>query len=235
MNRAIISGDIIASTSLNGTDRIKIGESLKVLTEELAENFNVYSRSTEGDDSIVCYIPNISDALRVMLAIKCFIKSIQISTLDSAYQDDYRVKFFKMHGIRLAMGIGELSRLDIENGIFDGEAIYYAGRLLSENKTYNKGKIIIKNTLFLKSNDKEFDDEVSPLLSLLDVIISKCTAKQSEVLYLKLLGNDEAVIAEKLHKKQPTINEHSTQAGWNAIEKAVKRFEDIVLNKKVIV
>ena len=234
MESAIISGDIIASTSLNEVDRKKIGESLKILAKKLDDKFNVYSRTTEGDDSIVCYVPNIPDALRVMLAIKCFIKSFQINTNNSNQQEDIRLKFFKMHGIRLALGIGELSRLDVEKGIFDGEAIYYSGRLLSESRTYNKGKIIIKNTLFLKSNDQDFDVEIMPLLALLDVMLSKCTSKQCEVLYLKLMGNDETAIAGMLNKSQSTINEHSTQAGWNAIEKAVTRFEEKVRFKQSV-
>jgi hypothetical protein len=235
MNRAIVSGDIIASTSLNNEDRIKVGAYLKLLGKKLEKKFKVYSRITEGDDSIVCYIPNISDALRVMLSIKCFVKSIPINENSSDYLENNRIKFFKIHGIRLALGIGELSRLDIENGIFDGEAIYYAGRLLSENKTYNKGKVIIKNTLFIKSNDQEFDNEMAPLLALLDVLISNCTAKQCEVIYLKLLGYEETSIARALKKGQSAINQRSTGAGWNAIEKAVLRFEEIVLNKQVFV
>ena len=235
MNKAIVSGDIIASTSLNNDDRKRIGESLKSMVEDLEKKYKVYSRLTEGNDYIDCYVPDISDALRVMLAIKCFVKSIPINANDVTYQKDNRIKFFKMHGIRLALGIGELGRLDTKKGIIDGEAIYYSGRLISENRTYNKGKVIIKNTLFIKSNDKEFDDEIMPLLALLDVLISKCTAKQCRVLYLKLLGDDESVIAEKLKKKQPTINEHSTVAGWNAIEKAVMRFEDVVKNKQLCV
>lgn len=234
MNRAIISGDIIASTSLNNVDRERIGNLLKLLAKKLKKKFKVYSRITEGDDSIVCYVPNNSDALRVMLAIKCFVKSIIINDFDLNYRDSKRIKFFKIHGIRLALGIGELSRLDLENGVIDGEAIYNSGRLLSENKTYNKGKVIIKNTLFIKSNEQEFDDEMTPLLALLDVLISNSTAKQCEVLYLKLLGYDETVIARSLKKTQPTINSHSTGAGWNAIEKAVTRFEEKVRIKQAV-
>ena len=234
MEHAIISGDIIASTSLNDVDRKKMGESINILSKELGDKFNVYSRITEGDDSIVCYVPNIPDALRVMLAIKCYIKAIPVSTINSNKQEDTRLKFFKIHRIRLALGIGELSRLEVEKGIFDGEAIYYSGRLLSASKTYKKGKVIIKNTLFLESNDPEFDNEIIPILALLDVIISQCTSKQCEVLYLKLMKNEEALIADKLKRSQSTINEHSTQAGWNAIEKAVTRFEEKVRQKQSV-
>jgi hypothetical protein len=234
MKKAIVSGDIIASTSLNNADRSKIGNCLKLMTKKLNKKFNVYSRLTEGNDYIDSYIPNNSDAIRVMLAIKCFVKSIPISINDSVNQEENRSKYFKMHGIRLALGIGELSRLDIDNGIIDGDAIYFSGRTISENRrTYNREKIVIKNTLFIKSEDKEFDEEFTPLLALLDVLLSKCTAKQSTVLYLKLLGYDEATIARVLGKKQSTINEHSTGAGWIAIEKAVIRFEEVVKTKEL--
>jgi hypothetical protein len=234
MKKAIVSGDIIASTSLSNDDRSKIGNCLKLMTKKLNKKFKVYSRLTEGNDYIDSYIPNNSDAIRVMLAIKCFVKSIPISINDSVNQEENRSKYFKMHGIRLALGIGELSRLDIDNGIIDGDAIYFSGRTISENRrTYNREKIVIKNTLFIKSEDKEFDEEFTPLLALLDVLLSKCTAKQSTVLYLKLLGYDEATIARVLGKKQSTINEHSTGAGWIAIEKAVIRFEEVVKTKEL--
>lgn len=232
--RAIVSGDIIASTSLNNIDRQKLGNSLKTLIIELGEKYQVYSRLTEGNDYIDCYVPNTSDALRVMLIIKCFVKSIPINLKDKEYKKDKRIKFFVTHGIRLAMGIGALSRLDQEQGIIDGEAIYFSGRLISESRTYNKEKVIIKNTLFLKTTNKDFDDEIAPLLSLLDVLISQNTAKQCKVLYLKLIGNTESEIEGVLKKKQSTINEHSTGAGWIAVEKAVKRFEEVVKNKYVL-
>lgn len=233
MNRAVVSGDIIASTSLSNDDRYKLGKCIKVLIKKLKKRYNAYCRYTEGDDYIDCYIPDISEALRVMLAIKCFIKSVPVNINHKSDPKDSRIKFFRTHGIRLALGIGELSRLDLKSGIIDGEAIYYSGRLINENRTYNKGKVIIKNTLFIKSNDKELDDEITPLLALLDILISRCTPKQSQVIYLKLMDYDESLISRALKKKQATINEHSTGAGWNAIEKAVKRFEVVMKNKQL--
>lgn len=232
--RAIVSGDIIASTSLNTEDRERLGNSLKSLVTELSGKYQVYSRLTEGNDYIDCYVPDTADALRVMLIIKCFVKSIPINPEDKEYKKDKRIKFFIAHGIRLAMGMGTLSRLDQQQGIIDGEAIYFSGRLISESRTYNKEKVIIKNTLFLKTTNKDFDDEIAPLLALLDVLISKNTAKQCKVLYLKLIGNTESEIKGLLKKEQSTINEHSTGAGWNAIEKAVNRFEEVVKNKYVL-
>ena len=141
---------------------------------------------------------------------------------------DKKAKLFKMHGIRLAIGIGKISRFNPDKGIIDGEAIYFSGRTLEENASYNKGKSITKKTLFIKTSSEILNSQLEPLFALLDVLLSKSTAKQSEVIYLKLLGNNEEAIAEKMKIFQSTVNQHSTSAGWNAIEQAVLFFEKVV-------
>jgi hypothetical protein len=232
MNHAVISGDIIASTSLNDLGKAKIEAKLNSLIKELNKKYGIYGRVLKGD-YIECYVKEIADVFRVALAIKSFVKSVEISSNEVNPNESGRLKLFKTYGIRLAIGVGELSRLDLKNGIIDGDAIYFSGRIINEDKTHNKEKVTIKNTLFIKSNDDEFDREIQPLLALIDVLISKNTQKQCEVLYLKLIGLNEESIVKKLKKKQPTINEQSTIAGWNAIEKAVQRFEYVVKNKTV--
>lgn len=232
MNHAVISGDIIAFTSLNDIGKAKNEAAIKELIVELKNRFNVYCRLIKGD-YIECYVPEVADVVRVALTIKCFVKSIEITGNNVNPDESNRLKLYKTYGIRLAIGIGELSRLDIENGIIDGEAIYLSGRIINEDKTHNKEKVTIKNTLFIKSNDDNLDKEIQPLLSLIDILISKNTEKQCEVLYLKLMGYNEESIVKKLNKRQSTVNEQSTIAGWNAIEKAVQRFEYVVKTKKV--
>jgi hypothetical protein len=232
MNHAVISGDIIASTSLNKLGKMKIEAKLNSLMKELKKKYDVYGRVLKGD-YIECYVPEVYNVFRVNLAIKSFVKSIEITIDEINPIDRGRLKLFKTYGIRLAIGIGELSRIDLKNGIIDGDAIYFSGRTINDDKTHNKEKVTIKSTLFIKSNDDEFDKEMQPLLALIDVLISKNTQKQCEVLYLKLIGYNEDNIVKKLKKKQSTINEQSTIAGWNAIEKAVERFEYVVKSKIV--
>ena len=231
MNHAVISGDIIASTSLNTIGKTKIEANLNSLIKELKKKYGVYGRVIKGD-YVECYVPEISDVFRIALAIKSFVKSIDISGEDVNANESGRFKLFKTYGIRLAIGIGELSRIDLKNGIIDGDAIYFSGRIMNTDKTHNKEKVTIKNTLFIKSNDDQLDREIQPLLSIIDVLISKNTQKQCEVLYLKLIGYNEESIVKKLRKKQSTVNEQSTIAGWNAIEKAVQRFEEVIKGKK---
>lgn len=226
MENAVISGDIIAYTSLNDGGKEKLETAITNMMHELKNRFNVYCRLIKGD-YLECYVPDISDVFRMTLAIKCFVKAININAIHVNSDQASRLKLFKTYGIRLAIGIGRLNRLDTENGIIDGEAIYFSGRIINDVKTHNKEKVTIKNTLFIKSNDDNFDKEMKPLLSLIDVLISRNTEKQCEVLYLKLLGYNEDYIVKKLNKSQSTVNEKSTIAGWNAIENAVQRFEEV--------
>ena len=110
----------------------------------------------------------------------------------------------------------------------DGEAIYYTGRIISGIETSNKERVSVKNSLFIKIYDDNLNNEFVPLITLLDKIISDTTAKQSEVMFYKLQGFSETEIAKIVNVSQSAINQHSTSAGWNAIEKAVLRFEKVI-------
>jgi len=229
MTKAVISGDIVASTSLSVDGRELVENAIKELIKELKERFDTYTRTIKGD-YLECVIPNPADALRIALAIKSFIKSIPIDETPQ-YKTNKRVKLFKTHGIRLAIGYGELSRFNPNEGIIDGEAIYLSGRTINEFSTYNKERVVIKNTLFFNSHDNSLNKQIEPLIALLDVLIGKATSKQCKVLYLKLMENNEDAIASKLEISQSVVNQHSTSIGWNAIEKAVIFFSELIKNK----
>jgi hypothetical protein len=62
---------------------------------------------------------------------------------------------------------------------------------------------------------------------LLDYIVSRMTALQSEVVCWKLLGYTETDIANELNINQSAVNQRSNAAGWNAINTMVQRFETI--------
>jgi hypothetical protein len=226
MRTAVISGDIIAFTSLSDKGRALVEEKLKRLLEVLNREYKVYSRLIKGD-YLECVIPEPESALRVALIIKTYLKSLSANGLVSE-KDKKRLKFFKTYSIRLAIGYGELSRYDPEKGIIDGEAIYLSGRRINEEATHKKERIVIKNTLFFVSNSENLNKEFEPLLTLIDFLLSKATAKQCEVLYMKLMNYNEEAIAAKIKKTQPVVNHHSMSAGWNSIEKAVIRFSDVL-------
>lgn len=222
MIRATISGDVVASTALSGQGREVLEVGFHNLIKKLKKQFDVYGRVLKGD-YFECYLPNPADALRVALITKCFIKSLPVDSSGGAKQ-------FKTHGIRLAIGIGEISRFDDKKGIIDGEAIYLSGRLISRQGDVSGRQKIIKSTLFIDATNKLLVSEFEPVFALLDVLLAKCTARQSEVVYHKLMGKNEEDIAKMLKISQSAVNQHSTGAGWNSIEKAVNRFYDVINN-----
>jgi DNA-binding CsgD family transcriptional regulator len=203
-----------------------VEENLKILLQDLKTIFNAYGRIIKGD-YLECVVPNASEGLQVALAVKSFVKAIPID-VKKYKKEDNRLKQFKTHGIRLAIGYGELSRYNPEQGIIDGEAIYLSGREISGESTYNKERIVIKNTMFFASKDEDLNKNFQPLLALLDVLLSKATSRQCEVLYLKLLNNQEDEIAKRLGIGQSAVNQHSTSVGWNAIDEAVNYFKMVI-------
>lgn len=220
MKKVVISGDIVAFTSLSQNNKEMVENHLKNLLSELKSTFNSYGRLIKGD-FLECAIPEPADGLRAALIIKSYIKSVK---LENDNKKNNRVKYFETYGIRLAIGFGDLERFDPLKGIMDGEAIYMSGRRISEEETHNMERVSVKNTLFFISKSETLNQQMEPLILLIDFLMNKATSRQSEVLYYKLLGFNEDAISQKMGISQPVVNQHSSSAGWNAIEKAVQYF-----------
>lgn len=228
MKKVVISGDIIASSSIATVEKALLEERLHELFSLLKAEFGVFSRLIKGD-YLEMVIPNAGEALRVALMIKCFVKSLPISEAKSS-QEKNKFKSFKNYGVRLAIGYGELSRFDPEKGIIDGDAIYFSGRWITENSTHNKQRIVVKNTLQFISDEEKLNKGLEPLMMLLDFTVNQATGRQCEIAYFKLLGKSEEEIASSLQITQPVVNQHSTALGWNAIECAVNYFSNTLTN-----
>ncbi len=224
MNGAAISADVIAYTSLSEADRRNLEDKIKEVLDDLTQKYeHFYGRIIQGD-YIECAIPDSKHALRIALLLKTFIKSIELQN----YTRSKGIKYFKEHGIRLALAVAPLTTVNPQRGIIDGEAIYLTGRLLRNYSTANKQRIVIKKTMFFLSPNKYVAEQFETIVTLLDTLIARCSAKQCEVIYLRLLGMSETAVSKKLGKNQSTISQHSTAAGWHAIEKAVNYFENYI-------
>lgn len=228
MHVAVISGDIVSSTALTPSERENLAETLLDLLDRLKEKFEVFGRLIKGD-YLECVVPNSKDGLRVALILKSFVKQFA-GSVTGEKTETQRIRYFKSHGIRLALGYGTLSVFDPEKNSIDGEAIYLSGREISGETTYNKQRLTIKNSLFFASNDSDLNESFQPIFALLDVLLTKATARQCEVLFLKLMHASEEEIAKKLNIGQSAVNQHSTGVGWNAIESAVNYFEKRIAN-----
>ncbi len=228
MNSATISADIISYTSLTTDDKSKLENKVKKLLNELTKKYKkelFFGRMIQGD-YIECAIKYPKKSLRLALLFKTFIKSIN---LNISNKNNNRIKYFKEYAIRLAVAVAPLVTINNEKGIIDGEAIYLSGRAIKNYSTFDKQKIVIKKTMFFCSQNKQEQDKFDTIFLLLDTIIARCTSKQCEVLYYKLLGFSEKEISLMLNKFQSTISQHSTTAGWQSIKKAVDYFEENII------
>lgn len=227
MNNATLSADIVSFTSLVEEDKRKLEICVKQLLSDLSVKYvesNFWGRVVQGD-YIECAMKSPVHALRIALLMKTLVKSFELS---NANDENKRIKYFKEYGIRIALAVAPLTVSDPENGIIDGEAIYLSGRAIKEMTTSNKQKVVIKGSMFFCSADLAEQEKYDAMVALIDTILSRCTQKQCEVIHYKLLEISEKELSEKLQRDQSTISQHSTAAGWNAIEKAVKYFEKYI-------
>ncbi len=236
MYNATISADIIASSSLSANET----ELLNARVSEIFAAVEEYQKKSHGEaivwrlilgDTIECLVPNPHDALRVALILKSGIKSFKLDKRVKYDNEREKLrKLFEMYGIRIAIGIGEMDPGLVQRGIFNGSAINLSGRLISEQKTSNKERVTVKSTLFIISVDDNHTYIFQPVLLLLDVLFNNMTLRQSEIVYMKLLGYSEQEIAREFNITQSSVNQHSTSAGWNSIEGALKLFSTFEFN-----
>ncbi len=227
MNSATISADIVSYTSLSKEDKREVERKIKELLSKLTElhkKDSFLGRIIQGD-YIECAINNPTKILRLALLLKTLIKSIKLSSLEA---NNKGLLYFKEHGIRLAVAVAPLDTIDKKNGIIDGEAIYLSGRTIKNLSTSGKQKIVIKNTMFFRSKNIQEQEKFQTIFFLLDTLLAKCSSKQCEVIFYKLLGYNEKEISLELNKIQSTINQHSTTGGWLSIESAVNYFEKTI-------
>ncbi len=214
---AVIVGGMIGYSSLDTQDKNLIQESLPELFGYLRDTYEVYLRHYKGD-YIECYLPQMSDALEVMLLCKTFLKSLPIRS------DSRDSKYFKEYAIRQALGVGTLFTINPEKGIIDGEAIYLAGRKINEESNATKNRKIIKKTLFYLSENPSEQQQMSAFFALIDVLLNRASSKQSEIIYMKLKQMEEKEIAAQLEVNISVVNRQSNSVGWNAIHETLHYF-----------
>jgi len=223
-NKACISADIVASTSLGYNDMEELTAKLKTAIDTLAatlnkrSKINFYGRIVKGD-SIECFFERPKDALRAALLLKTCVKAYLPAIVSK------QRRLFSAYGLRLSIGVGKINPVTSAEGVWNGEAITRSGRKIEEQKTSGKSKVIVKRTLFFESGDARRNLLFDSLLLLIDFVLNKATAKQCNILYHKLMRKSEAEISKSLNMSQSAVNQHSTSAGWAAIDKALTFYE----------
>ncbi len=225
--KAVITGDIIHSTKLTSDDKRMLINEIEAGLKQWSKDFEMKYEIFRGD-SFQCLLDNVMSALRLTLIIKSYIKSLNPSEKGETIRESGKKTSMLFpvweFDARIAIGIGEVQFLDTSLGKSDGSAFVLSGHTLDDlkNKKQSIGIATIDN----------YQEELQTEIVLLDLIISRMTALQSEVVSLKLLGYNETEIANQLGVNQSAVNQRSNGAGWNAINNMVQRFENIYSNEK---
>lgn len=212
---ATISADIIRSSSLPREGVIVLQERLREFMHFLNKTFDgCWGRVVRGD-GIECAISDAHYLLRIVMLLKCQIKAIRV------YFDEVNIKggdlrFFKF-GVRMAVAIGRLRTNDKEQSIMDGEAIYNSGRALANMGSYD---------LFSISSDyKRTEPIVRSLFLLINHIMKRASARQSQVLFMKLQNMTDLEIAHRMGITRVGVYLHLKSIGWDAISTALRCYE----------
>lgn len=232
MLSGIVSSDIIGSTSIDTDDKLLLLDELKeTLFSRLKSRFDTYTRIAKGD-MIECYIPEPADTIRVALIIKCFIKSRMASKFAIIKKGKpgakQRNRYFKIYGVRMAIAVDNMEKIDKRKGVMEGEAIYKTGRVLGEYHTYDKQRIVIKNSMFFLSGNLRLQDAFEVIVMLFDGLLLKTTSRQCELLTERLFERSESEIARQFKISQSAVNQGLKISGWPSIDKALKLFEATV-------
>lgn len=214
---AVISADIVSSTSLSSEDLKKLQRQIKALLEKIAKRFiGFWGRLVKGD-SIECVMENPSDALRVALMLKSFVKSF----VPSEGEVDSK---FKRYGLRLAIGVGTMRTIDKDLDMMDGEAIYLSGRALADmsDKTSNSFQFVM--------NDDISRGAMRIIMIQLNQTINSATGRQCETLFYRLQYCKDALVAERMGISRSGANNNLRSIGWDVIENALNYYEQLDFN-----
>lgn len=228
--KAIITGDIIASTRFPENKRILIIKDLHKVFKDLKKSKTI---DVIGDfemyrgDGFQGGIAKPEHSLRVALIIKCTLKQSVIDNRISGKDIFTRNKIVFRHNnipdARIAIGIGATETIRNKISISDGDAFRMSGRLLDSMK--NSGIMIVTGI-------DEIDKELDVYCSLLDILIDKWSPYQANYVFNKLWDPNitDSELADQMDISQPALSQRRKTAGWDAVNKTVERFENIIRN-----
>lgn len=208
---ASISADIVDSTSLSVKNLKQLHSTIKNVLSQLDSVVTpLWGRVVRGD-TIECILGYPAYALRIALAIKCYLK-YWMSTVESS-------PMAREYSLRYSIGIGTMREVDLEEGFLDGPAIYMSGRNLDQMNSNQYA------AFDCETDCADFIGLLDINLCLLDSVINDLSAKQAIVIYNKLLRFPEVIIAREMGISQAAVNYRSTSAHWTLINRTIDRFE----------
>lgn len=216
---ATISADIVRSTSLETADLLKLRRGLQGFIDDLEKDIpGFWARIVRGD-SLECVVPDYRVSLRIAILLKLFVK-MHVAEFDCS-------QMLQRYGIRFSIAAGELKYADKDEDIIDGPSIYLSGRNLDEISRKGGRMAIFE----VDGEPRSLSSILDSYVALVSDLVDSYSAKQSAVIFYKLLGFKEVEISERLGIYQSSVNVRATNAQWSLLNRAIRDFEGFDLEK----
>lgn len=216
---ATISADIVRSTSMNTEDLIVLRNRLRDLFQDFEEDYpGFWARMVRGD-SIECVVPDYNDALRIAILIKLYVK-MRVSEFECS-------EMLQRYGIRFSIGVADIKYADKKEDIINGPAIYLSGRNLDEISRREN----VMTAFEIGQAPKPLSNLLDSYVAMVSGIVDSYSAKQAEVVFLKLLGFKEIEISERVGISQSSVNTRAANAQWGLLNTAIKDFEALKIEQ----
>jgi hypothetical protein len=198
----VITGDVVGSSGLNAAERKKLQQSIDEAVEKATKRWpDLLAQQYRGDSVQITMTNSRPFALRAALLIQSLLISRQF-------------------GIRLAIGIGEITYASKDVVTSDGSAFRASGPYLDEMKKRSE-------LLSVAGDNDEYTSEWQVHSASLNFLVSRWSQQQAEAIYLQLSDLTQEEIASKLKIAQPSVHQRLQLAGWAALQKILQRFETV--------
>ncbi len=204
---------------MNTEDLIVLRNRLRDLFQDFEEDYpGFWARIVRGD-SIECVVPNYNDALRIAILIKLYVK-MRVSEFECS-------EMLQRYGIRFSIGVADIKYADKKEDIINGPAIYLSGRNLDEISRREN----VMSAFEIGQAPKPLSNLLDSYVAMVSGIVDSYSAKQAEVVFLKLLGFKEIEISERVGISQSSVNTRAANAQWGLLNTAIKDFEALEIEQ----
>jgi|GEM_PF-2801278 len=220
---AVITGDIVESSSMSLPEKDNILQKIKHLTDEY---MFVHRKSTNiqiyRGDSFQISKDSSSQMLGLSILIRAYLKS-------------------KGYDVRQSIAAGVIERLPTSSKQAEGEALVLSGHGLEQLEDTNKRTNIQFGAKSFDLKDEKIrmlyegiQEEVGLLASFLDDIIKGWTQRQATAIYWNILLNYAPLsqatqndIAIEMKTTQQSISKLLNAAKWNLIAQINRRYSSL--------
>jgi hypothetical protein len=123
--------------------------------------------------------------------------------------------------------VADIKYADKKEDIINGPAIYMSGRNLDEISR----KENIMTAFEMEQAPKPLSNLLYSYVAMVSGIVDSYSAKQAEVVFLKLLGFKEKEISDRVGITQSSVNIRATNAQWGLMNTAIKDYEALEIEQ----